>query len=73
PAQLSGDGEAAVQRRLGELAARTAATGGRVPGARRRLPHEISDDDVLSVARGTWDSLLDSARHLGVLVGVGGP
>ena len=73
PVQLSGDGVLPVQGRLDELAARVAGTGGRVPGARRRLPHQISDDDELPVAPGTWDSLTDTARRLGVLVGAGGP
>ncbi|HEX6150378.1 Ldh family oxidoreductase [Nocardioides sp.] len=72
PAQLAGDGEAAVQRRLDELAARTTASGGRVPGAGRRLPHEIADDDELIVATTTWDALQASAGHLGVSAGVGG-
>lgn len=73
PVQLSGDGEVQVQKRLDELAARVGGTGGRVPGAGRRLPHEISDDDGLTVAPGTWDSLTGAARRLGVLVGTGGP
>jgi hypothetical protein len=40
---------AVTRRRIGELAARVTASGGRVPGVARLLRHELADDVVLTV------------------------
>ncbi len=58
PALLSADGPDAASRRLDDLAARTAAAGGRVPGAKRRMPAEIDDAELLPVSAGTLSQLV---------------
>jgi (2R)-3-sulfolactate dehydrogenase (NADP+) len=63
PALWSGDGGEAATRRLDELAARTAAAGGRVPGATRRLPAEINDADDLPVSDATLAQLRQVAAQ----------
>jgi (2R)-3-sulfolactate dehydrogenase (NADP+) len=67
PAALSGDGGAAADRRLDELARRTTAAGGRVPGAARRLPAEIDEADDLPVSEATLVLLRQLAEQRKVL------
>ncbi len=66
PGLLAPDGEAGARGRLDELAARTTAAGGRVPGVARRRPAEIDDDEELPVAAATWGLLRDWAARLDV-------
>jgi (2R)-3-sulfolactate dehydrogenase (NADP+) len=72
PAALSGDGAEAARERFDQLAARTLAGGGRVPGAARRLPEEIPDREVLVIADTTWSALTQWAQRLEVTTPVEG-
>jgi (2R)-3-sulfolactate dehydrogenase (NADP+) len=63
PALFSGDGPEAGRNRLDDLAAATETAGGRVPGARRRLPSDVDDSDLLSVAAGTLTQLTKWAER----------
>lgn len=68
PAQLDVDG--AGQRRLDELAALVVASGGRLPGGRRRPPGEIPPSEPLTVSPTTaaqlaqWRDLLRTTGQL---------
>ena len=57
PAVVSADGPEGASQRLDDLATRAEAAGGRVPGARRRLPAEIDDGDELTVSAATLAQL----------------
>lgn len=64
PGLLDIDGRS--PERLAALADAVSAAGGRVPGAGRRLPAEIADDEQLVVLPATADELRSWADRLGV-------
>ena len=49
PSKFDVEGGTGAPRRLADLASRLQAAGGRLPGARRKLPDEINDDEVLNL------------------------
>lgn len=64
PARLSIDLKA--EDRMNELAAQVTAAGGRLPGASRRTPDQIPDDEPLGVSSGVAAELDEWASRLGV-------
>jgi (2R)-3-sulfolactate dehydrogenase (NADP+) len=60
PAITDGTGDAADgARRLADLAERTEAAGGRVPGSRRLAVSTIQPDDQVDVDETLWDQLIE--------------
>ncbi|GAB3056569.1 Ldh family oxidoreductase [Intrasporangium mesophilum] len=54
------------EERLGELEKRVQTSGGRLPGAGRRMPHEIEDDEALAIDATTLGRLGEWLDRLGV-------
>lgn len=55
-----------VRERLDRLAATVVASGGRLPGAERRPPSEVDDEEPLDIGASTITELAGWARRLGV-------
>lgn len=65
------DADGGWERRAGDLVARVTAAGGRLPGAGRRLPGELDDDDVLTVSDAVAGDLTRLAAERGIGVPAG--
>lgn len=65
PARLDVGGSGSGER-LDRLATEVSAAGGRLPGSRRSLPHEVGDADPLSSPPQTWQELSAWAQRLSV-------
>lgn len=66
PARFDVTGGAGASRRLTDLADRVQSSGGRLPGAARKLPEEINDGDVLNLAPSLVADLRSWAERLGI-------
>lgn len=62
PAALSPDG--GTNERLDLLASRLTRAGGRIPGATRPMPWDVSDDQPVEIAPGVWSELSQRASRM---------